>query len=111
MLLKLCKMEDTRVEIWRIENLLGVGPYQSSDLDFLLEHGRDRTEHPGPQNDKAIKRWCEPGEICGFKDRKQMLQWFNIKQLKALRAEGFMIKRIKVQKITALGEKQVLAIK
>ena len=101
--------------IWRIENEEGVGPYQgdmddSSLAELISSHNTDNTK-PAPCDDQGIRRYPEGEEICGFKDMAQVREWFDRDILIALYAEGYKLKKIVVSVVTAVGQKQVLAIK
>ena len=104
-------------KIWRVENDTGEGCYQGIDSDLLHENDcngikdYNDKEHPTPYRDKGIKREQYINEICGFKNLKQAKQWFTPSQYKWLARYDFTLKRISVQKIMAIGEYQVLAIR
>jgi len=104
--------------IYRCENALGKGVYKGTTLQqkaFEQIFGEDFYEQeewrPIPVRDNKIKRHSNIGEICGFKDLRQAFKWFTKKELKMLKRLGFPLKKIKVSKITAVGETQVLAIR
>jgi hypothetical protein len=97
--------------IYRMSNASGIGCYQfMDDNDFLQPHNADIENHPCPQFDRGILRHPEKYEICGFKSLTQLKKWFTLKEIKMLRENGFTIKKIHVASISAVGEKQVLAI-
>lgn len=96
--------------IYRIEQDDGLGCYRFLDeIQWLQEHSR-LNGRPCPAEDKGIERGMEDEEICGFTSLTQLKQWFKLAEIKSLREEGFTIRKIEVEKITAYGEKQVLAI-
>lgn len=64
-----------------------------------------------PVTDKGIERNQKDNEICGFLNKNQALNWFNKKQLLKLEKYGYELKTIDVDKITAIGRSQVLAIR
>ena len=103
------------MKIWRVENSDGQGCYRKFGIKFLdrLVNRHDRTclKHPIPFNDIGIERGQETFEICGFIDKDQALNWFSKYELKKLAGIGFYLKEIEVAEITAIGEKQVLAIR
>jgi len=50
-------------------------------------------------------------EICGFLSLEQAMRWFTEEEIDSLYEEGYQLIEIKVKKITAIGEKQVLGIR
>ena len=99
--------------IWRVENGNGWGPYRggvsSIKLQELLDsHDMDEDKHPCPWND-SIGRPPESNEVCGFNSIKQAKKWFTARELQLLESEGYILKEVEVQEITAIGDKQVLA--
>ena len=105
-------MQTKKEFIYRVESDTGMGCYRFiEDNDFLEPHNADIENHPCPQFDKGILRHLICGiEICGFKTLTQLKKWFTLKEIKMLRENGFTIHKVYVAKITAVGEKQVLAI-
>jgi len=99
--------------IYRIEDENGQGCYQNGVWEYneLGEHNLNSEKYPLPQDDKGIDRYIEEIEITGFKDLRQLKNWFSLKEVKRLRRNGFTIKKVEVDTITALGNKQVLAIR
>jgi len=101
--------------IYRVENKEKKGCYWENlykwkEVDYILK--RHYSEYrPTPLEDFGIKREPKGTEICGFKDLKQAKEWFNNKELEELKRIGYFLKKVKVKKITAIGEKQVLAIR
>jgi hypothetical protein len=104
-----------KIKIWRVEDDSGLGCYRKYGIKFLdkLVDRHDRTclKHPTPFNDKGIEREILTIEICGFVNKSQAIQWFSKYELKKLAGLGFNLKEIEVAEITAIGEKQVLAIR
>ncbi|KKK54217.1 hypothetical protein LCGC14_3086960 [marine sediment metagenome] len=100
-------------KIWRVENQNGEGCYQTEYRlkNWICNRHDSSLKHPNPSQDKKIKRWIETIEICGFINKKQALNWFNELELTHLATEGFILKEITVTTITAIGQKQVLAIR
>lgn len=104
-------------EIYRIENKKGNGCYRNlSDglreaLDDVIGNIIFNVLRPLPYHDRGIERSPHNNEICGFENMAQVLKWFNKKELETLRRLGFEVKKIAVQKITAIGECQVLAVR
>lgn len=103
--------------IYRIQNLKGESCYKWDYLRpiekilnnpewFYYHHNR-----PSPHQDKGINRLPFKHEICGFKNARQALKWFKAKEIKQMRRLGFNLVKVPVQKITAVGESQVLAVK
>jgi hypothetical protein len=101
--------------IYRLEDKSGIGCYRSCGIKFLdnlvKRHDRQWEKYPTPRYDIGIDREIRPKEICGFKDKIQALNWFSKYELKKLNELGFKLKEIEVAEITAIGEKQVLAIR
>jgi hypothetical protein len=105
--------------IWRVENKKGYGCYNNwtnlskEKINILetiyLKHSDNGIKWLLPINDIGIKREVKHNEICGFKNKKQLLQWFSKKDLKQLKICGYILKKIKVNIITAIGICQVLA--
>jgi hypothetical protein len=99
--------------IYRVESDTGRGCYTDNKdicLEFALAHN-SLNGHPCPNQDKGIDRNMGNEEICGFISVRQFKQWFTKEERRALYEEGFKLKRIEVKEITAIGEKQVLAIR
>lgn len=59
----------------------------------------------------GIDRDIHKEEICGFISVKQALKWFSIWELRGMERLGFKLTKVLVQKITEVGEYQILAIK
>lgn len=100
--------------IWRVENQEGRGCYRSSSpisAWIIKRHNDNQEQYPAPLSDGGIDRLVKWYEICGFKDLQQALDWFSRKEILKLSEEGFILKEVKVKEITAIGEKQILAIR
>jgi hypothetical protein len=101
-------------EVYRVEDEDGYGCYTTSTDNFyhkhLLKH-QDLERTPTPEHDRGIDRFLREKEICGFLNLEQANNWFTKKELKLLEGEGFELKKVKVRRITAIGEKQVLAVR
>lgn len=108
-------------EIYRVENKKGKGCYRNlSDgirnaLERLMPLNEQFFEsdkcHPLPCNDYGINRSQYDNEICGFETLRDATNWFTEIELKVLRRLGYELKKITVQKITAVGYHQVLAVR
>ena len=99
-------------KIYRVEDEDGVGPYgRDYNVEFLESHNCDRGKHPTPYYDPGIRRECRENEICGFLSIKQLLNWFSVNELYKLKKCGYKLKRVEVNKITAIGRFQCLAIR
>ena len=105
-------------EIYRIEDEQGISCYNYKYSEALCNVLNDdywcdghEGKRPVPQEDKGIERKIWYKEICGFRNIKQALKWFNAKEIRKMRRLGLDIRKIAVQKITAIGECQILAIK
>lgn len=103
-------------EIYRIEDGKGESCYSAKyaeAIDMLIgkEWDKNKINRPVPNNDKGIERRTWYNEICGFKNVKQALKWFSAKDIRKMRRLGLDLRKVPVQKITAIGECQVLAIK
>lgn len=105
------------MKIWRVEDKNGIGCYQHitdhpHHYDIIIDHTENTPkDHPTPINDKGIGRFIDDDEICGFLNKEQAVKWFSERDLKELREAGFELKEVEVEKITAIGEKQILAIR
>jgi len=97
-------------KIYRVENDYGHGCYTNGDMSFACKHSQ-QTNTPSPNFDRGIKRWMSHKEICGFLNLEQANKWFTDNELKEAERKGFILKQIEVKEITAIGEKQVLAIR
>lgn len=101
------------MNIYRVENKFGKGCYRDRYNPIIgqmtCEHGNSLDTHPEPIGDKGIQREMKKKEICGFINLKQAKAWFTRKELTALGGEGYFLQKVKVKKITAIGEKQLLA--
>ena len=95
--------------IFRVENKHGGGCYTSGHFDEDFEH--NNSEHPSPFNDIGIERPICREEICGFIDMKQVYNWFTQDELYIMEKDGYFLKEVEVEKITAIGQMQILAIK
>ena len=106
-------------EIYRIENKKGNGCYIDLEDGFSLamekmlgeNHSKPTKLTPMPHDDIGIERTPHNNEICGFVNLRQALNWFSQKELKVYRRLVFELKKVMVQKITAIGECQLLAIR
>jgi hypothetical protein len=104
------------IKIWRVENESGRGCYNAVNKtpgiwDIIVDHDITPEIHPQPILDKGICRPMKSEEICGFINLSGALDWFTIEDLKVLLDSGFKLKEIEVKEITAIGQKQVLAIR
>lgn len=104
------------MKIWRVEDIEGLGCYRHEAgevADYFIEkHDKDiKGNHPTPELDIGIKRKMKSKEICGFKTLRQAKKWFTREDLTILKHFEFKLKKIKVSKITAIGKRQVLAIR
>lgn len=99
--------------IWRVEDDYGQGCYQAHlpELEDMYTKHKNPFKYPTPYKDNYILRVPIEEEICGFKNIEQLKNWFNEDEIIMLKEVGFKIKKIEVKKITAYGEKQVLAIR
>lgn len=103
--------------IYRIQNLKGESCYKwdylrpiekiLNDSEWYYYH----PNRPGPHQDNGINRYPFKHEICDFKNIRQALKWFRAKEIKQMKRLGFDLIKVPIQKITAVGEYQVLAIK
>lgn len=103
--------------IHRVENEEGFGCYRNKKEDkeiyaVIGSHFKmgGTNKQPLPYNDKGIDR-CTRNEICGFLDLKQATNWFTPNELKGLEKLGYTLKKVIVKEITAIGKKQILAIR
>lgn len=90
--------------VYRVENASKRGPYADWDADFLdddvtVEHPR----HGGYGIDPTRERRY------GFSSRAQYLAWFNPRERRALRRQGFRLVRYRVAVDAVVsGNRQVL---
>jgi len=107
--------------IYRVENDEGFGCYYGKSYDeeadilhshFFCSSDADKRKHPLACEDRGIDRDIISGEeIFGFLNIEQAKAWFTPDELKGLEKLGYALKKVIVKEITAVGEKQVLAIK
>lgn len=103
--------------IYRIENQKGESCYSYKYIDAIGVLLSDKTWNEirlnriFPEYDNGIERKILKNEICGFVSVRQLLKWFKSWEIKRMKRLGFEVKRIPVQKITARGERQCLAVK
>lgn len=95
------------------------GPYGVSDVvdsnswDKKKRHSNMNT-HPNPFMDKILKKSfvmdsCLKNYNCGFKNLKQLREWFNKEELKALKRLDFTIREYLINpKNLVIGQKQVV---
>lgn len=105
-----------KLSIFRIENNKKEGCYRNNwecayRRKMTNKHDRNKRKYPIPEEDIGICRSIKTNEICGFLNLEQVYNWFCDEELIILEKLGYNLKKIKVQKITAIGEKQVLAIR
>ena len=98
------------MDVYRVENKEGKGCYRKGYFTEWLtrEHDLNFKKYPPPHYDKGIDRLPVEGELCGFKDKEQALDWFTQEELSKLRKLGFYLERIEGAEVTAIGEKQIL---
>ena len=100
------------MEIWRVENKNGDGCYRNNPYTMLiLARHKNPITHPTPRRDIRINRNPREEEITGFLEECQARYWFNPSELAALRELGFHLKKVPVERVTAVGSYQVLAIR
>lgn len=95
------------MDVWRIENTLGIGPYHGGGEVDLSSHNNVET-HPTPRADAGIERWPEEDERCAFASMEDLKRWFTTAEIKALADAGYHIKRKRGVVVTAYGDRQVL---
>jgi len=100
-------------KIYRVENEEREGCYAFVEDTFKIlgEHFINLEKYPEPLIDKKIKRNPLTEEICGFLNLEQSKKWFSDIELLELEKLGYYLKEVEVKKITAIGERQVLAIR
>lgn len=103
--------------IYRIENQKGESCYSYKYLDAIgvllndLDWFSETDKRVLPRGDIGIDRDPFGNEICGFVSVRQLLKWFKSWEIKRMKRLGFEVKKIPVQKITAKGCSQCLAIR
>jgi len=103
--------EQNNMFIYRVEDEFGNGCYRNKAYWVnRIKHHDFNPKYPQPREDKGINRYVKENEFCGFKDLTQLKQWFNLKEIKRMRKNGYTIHKIEVEAITAYGQKQCLAL-
>lgn len=104
------------LEIIRIENSKGIGPYRDQEVAKLLHDvrfGYDPAKQPIPENDGfsviAEKFVNQSIAKFGFLNEEQLIAWFSTAQLKMLKDYGYNQVRVKVSR-AFLGKSQILFI-
>lgn len=97
--------------IYRVENNAGVGCYMGGLLGAHLSGFRHLEKHETPYEDSGILRHAKADEICGFLTLEQAMSWFYPDDFKYMARHGYRLKRVGVKEITAVGQKQILAIR
>jgi len=96
------------MDIWRLENYKGVGPYSSGSNAFMLQKSLPFVECA---NVDCGCIGCMPiNWVCGCPS-KEILEWMFGPILKSLTIEGFFIKKYEVQEgdyILGKSGKQVI---
>jgi len=86
-------MTDEYVTIYRYEHPdTSSGPYWTGWCP-IREHN-ETTGHPNPWDDCNIG--IDEGEICGFKDKKQLVRWFNTQERRELKNNKYEIVKYRV---------------
>lgn len=102
------------MEVWRVENQDGEGPYDLAETSWQDEpHSKD-TERPIPSHDFDeidIKEILFSDEwIFGFENFNQLSNWFSQNELKELDRYGYKPRKCKTKYIL-YGGKQVVFIR
>lgn len=107
-------------DIVRVEHSeTGVGPYRDNYhgtkaaiyLNDMVNRHCKPSKHPSPHDDTGINRSPKSGEFCGFKDLKQLHQWFTDDEIIIMESFGYKITTIENVEIIVEGEKQILYCK
>ena len=97
--------------IYRVENNLGEGCYsQGAMTKNGLESHDSSSNTPHPIYDFGIDRYPNADEKCAFASKKQLNAWFTKKELTRMAENGYFVKKMEVNEITAIGQKQILVI-
>lgn len=90
------------------------GPYRDGHNGEVKEitnnHCFDLDLYPVPEDDIGIDRNPDPWELCGFKNVKQLREWFTNEELEILKRNDFIVRKLSLKdvKVTAVGERQLL---
>jgi len=102
----MCAINGVHV-IYRVADDHGLGPYQNPDLSWGLLSSHNDPHHPGPHQDKGIKRRPQDNEFCGFATMEDLHSWFSDDELAELEKHGYSIVK-EAGYVTAIGNKQIL---
>lgn len=75
--------------VYRIQNEIGEGSYQATDGTVYRKLGHDISyKHPSPGSENLP---IGDNFICGFKDIKQLNNWFEPHEIELMSRHGFKI--------------------
>lgn len=103
----LLPIDPNPVEIFRVQNIDGDGPYNQAEALKLSSHNGDVDEHPTPIYD--VGRRMSDVEKCGFINLDDLFKWFTDEQIDLMETKGFHIIQTKGW-ITGWGNFQVLFV-
>lgn len=101
------------MKVYRIENKKGEGPYRAKKAPVWLYKGSCKNR-PDPSQDSKILMYLMRDHkahdyLCGFKDLKQLFDWFSPKEIEQLLDSGFKIVEMKVhKKFVEIGRTQIM---
>lgn len=106
-------MNKVVIQIYRVENSDGYGPYtipiKKQNLEKMThEHDFDSGNHPTPQTEGFRPRPLSTSLRCGFSSIEQLKDWFSV-WLNPLFENGFYICKISIEENdTSILKKQVV---
>lgn len=88
----------TLVDVWRIEDRGGNGPYVNTWGEWQSEAHNEETGRPGPEDDGISWRadGCGDGYLFGFESLEKLEAWFTPGEIAALAKGGFSIRHYRV---------------
>jgi len=96
--------------IYRIENSRKSGPYRFKYVSQWRRRNHNGPDHPNLYEDfssSVAKEFFKGHWRCGFNSKKQLLNWFNKRELNTLIELGFKVVKI-MPKALIKGKKQVI---
>lgn len=95
--------------VWRVQNKEGLGPYMSIDSILWRRRSHDTRRHPEPPEDNIPLMEVRESWKCGFKTKKQALEWFAKTELVRLERLGFTLQKVEAKRVWR-GNRQVVFI-
>lgn len=95
--------------VWRVQDKDGKGPYMSIDSILWRRRSHDTRKHPAPHEDNISLSEVREAWKCGFKTKKQALEWFAKTELVRLERLGFTLQKVEAKRVWR-GNRQVVFI-